>query len=156
MQYLTYISVNVPSINQFHSKKSELLSENKTFKQNFNLIVDPARHTDQRPSFSRNFWLKNPAKNHCEMNLMLFSIWIFYTIILHNYFLFIAWNRWIGKFKLTLKSEFFNDVHNKLFSAQCTAMPNVLTVAKKIINYVYLYFQSWLVATSCSAVLALH
>ena len=30
MQYLTYISINVPSINQFHLKTSELLSENKT------------------------------------------------------------------------------------------------------------------------------
>ena len=42
-QYLTYISINVPSINQFHSKTSELLSENKTFNQNFNLTVDATR-----------------------------------------------------------------------------------------------------------------
>ena len=34
MQYLTYIhvSINVPSINQFHSKTSELMLENKTLK----------------------------------------------------------------------------------------------------------------------------
>ena len=30
VQYLTYISINVPNINQFHSKTTELLSENKT------------------------------------------------------------------------------------------------------------------------------
>ena len=63
MQYLTYISINVASINQFHSKTSELLSENKTnFNQNFNVIVDAARPTDQRQSISRKFSLKNPAK----------------------------------------------------------------------------------------------
>ena len=43
MQYLTYISINVPSINQFHSKTSELLSEKKPLIQSFNLIVDAAR-----------------------------------------------------------------------------------------------------------------
>ena len=31
VQHLTYISIYVPSINQFHSKTSELLSENKTY-----------------------------------------------------------------------------------------------------------------------------
>ena len=30
MQHLPYISINVPSINQFHSRTSELLSENIT------------------------------------------------------------------------------------------------------------------------------
>ena len=37
VQYLTYISITVPSINQFHSKTSELLSEKQNFNQNFNL-----------------------------------------------------------------------------------------------------------------------
>ena len=40
MQYLTYISINAPSINQFISKTSKLLSEIQNFNQNFNLIVD--------------------------------------------------------------------------------------------------------------------
>ena len=35
-------------------------------KQNFNLIVDAARHTDHRQSISRNFSLKNPAKRKEE------------------------------------------------------------------------------------------
>ena len=56
VQYLTYISIYVPSINQFHSKTSEL-SEN-----NFHLIVDadrpPARHFDKRESISRAISLK--------------------------------------------------------------------------------------------------
>ena len=60
VQYLTYISINVPSVNQFHSKTSELLSENKTLTL---LWTPPARHTYQRQSISRNFSLKNPAKN---------------------------------------------------------------------------------------------
>ena len=68
MQHLTYISINVQSINQFHSKTAELLSEKKTLTQNFNLILWtlPARHTDQRQSMSQNFSLKNLAKNHAE------------------------------------------------------------------------------------------
>ena len=48
--------------NQFHSKTSDLLSENKTLTKTFTLLwTPPARCTDQRLSISRNFSLKNPA-----------------------------------------------------------------------------------------------
>ena len=38
MKYLTYISINVPNINQLHSKTSELLSENKTLAKSLTLL----------------------------------------------------------------------------------------------------------------------
>ena len=53
VQYLTYISINVPSINQFHSKKSEILSENKTLTKTLTLYC--GRRPPARQSISRNY-----------------------------------------------------------------------------------------------------
>ena len=62
VQYLTYISINVLNINQFHSKTSELLSENKTLTKTLTLLwMPPAHHTDHHQSISQKFSLKNPA-----------------------------------------------------------------------------------------------
>ena len=50
MQYLTYISINVPNINTFPFKNIWVIVRKQNFNQNFNLIMDAASPSNRQPA----------------------------------------------------------------------------------------------------------